>query len=140
MQEVPTASARVTLDNSVTDYLGLPVAHLSGSTHPANAGAISLLSAKAEQWLEASGARRTWPTPRLPVRPLLSAGQHQAGTCRMGARPATSVCDPTGVLHDVENIVIADGSVHVNNGGVNPGLTIMALAWRAAELLAARMH
>jgi choline dehydrogenase-like flavoprotein len=57
----------------------------------------------------------------------------------MGTDPATSICDPTGVLHDCPNIVLADGSVHVTNGGVNPALTVMALAWRAAEALARRL-
>jgi choline dehydrogenase-like flavoprotein len=57
----------------------------------------------------------------------------------MGTDPATSVCDPTGTLHDCPNVVLADGSVHVTNGGVNPTLTIMALAWRSAEALASRL-
>ena len=138
VQEVPTASARVRLDRTVTDHLGLPVAHLSGTPHPADEPAISLLSEKAQQWLEVSGASRWWPSPSPPLQRGLSGGQHQAGTCRMGNDPASSVCDPTGTLHDVGNVVLADGSVHVTNGGVNPALTIMALAWRNAELLAAR--
>lgn len=138
VQEVPNASARVRLDPTVTDYLGLPVARLSGHTHPANRPVMSLLSEKAQEWMEASGATEWWPVPRLPVPPVLSAGQHQAGTCRMGTSPASSVCDPTGTLHDHNNVVLADASVHVTNGGVNPGLTIMALAWRTAELLSKR--
>jgi choline dehydrogenase-like flavoprotein len=138
VQEVPTASSRALLDPSVTDSLGLPVARLTGRAHPADEAAMALLSSKAQEWLEASGAYRWWPTPPLPVHRGLSGGQHQAGTCRMGADPATSVCSPTGALHDVPNVVLADASVHVTNGGVNPGLTVMALAWRAADLLARR--
>jgi choline dehydrogenase-like flavoprotein len=42
-------------------------------------------------------------------------------------------------LHDCANVVLADGSVHVTNGGINPALTIMALAWRSAEALASRL-
>ena len=57
----------------------------------------------------------------------------------MGEDPASSVCDPTGTLHDCPNVVLADASVHVTNGGVNPALTVMALAWRHAELLARRL-
>ncbi len=53
----------------------------------------------------------------------------------MGVDPATSVVDPWGRVHGHENLVIADGSVHVTNGGFNPVLTIMALAWRSAERL-----
>ena len=57
----------------------------------------------------------------------------------MGEDRAASVCDPTGALHDCPNVVLADASVHVTNGGVNPALTVMALAWRHADLLARRL-
>jgi choline dehydrogenase-like flavoprotein len=63
----------------------------------------------------------------------LSAGQHQAGTCRMGNDPKTSVVNDYGRIHDVDNVFVADGSVHVTNGGFNPVLTIMATAYRASE-------
>ncbi|MBN9500365.1 MAG: hypothetical protein J0H02_01105 [Armatimonadetes bacterium] len=55
--------------------------------------------------------------------------------CRLGSIRRTSVVDPWGRVHGHENLVIADGSVHVTNGGFNPVLTIMALAWRSAERL-----
>jgi choline dehydrogenase-like flavoprotein len=51
----------------------------------------------------------------------------------MGDDPETSVTDRTGRVHGHENLFVADGSVHVTNGGFNPALTIMALAFRTAE-------
>jgi choline dehydrogenase-like flavoprotein len=39
-------------------------------------------------------------------------------------------------LHEVENVYVVDGSVHVTNGGFNPVLTIMALAFRAGRHIA----
>jgi choline dehydrogenase-like flavoprotein len=51
----------------------------------------------------------------------------------MGDDPATSVTDRWGRVHGYDNLYVADGSVHVTNGGFNPVLTIMALAFRAAE-------
>jgi choline dehydrogenase-like flavoprotein len=83
--------------------------------------------------MEVSGARRTW-NDRIPTG--LLAGQHQAGTCRMGTDPATSVTDPDGRVHGHDNLWVADASVHVTNGSVNPALTIMALAHRLATTLA----
>ena len=65
-----------------------------------------------------------------------SAGQHQAGTCRMGDDPRTSVTDRWGRVWGHRNVLIADGSVHVTNGGVNPVLTILALAYRNSSKLA----
>jgi choline dehydrogenase-like flavoprotein len=83
--------------------------------------------------LQAAGAVKIWSNePRL----YLSGGQHQAGTCRMGDDPATSVVDAWGRVHGHDNLFIADGSVHVTNGGFNPVLTILALAWRTAENIA----
>ena len=63
----------------------------------------------------------------------MTGGQHQAGTCRMGDDPATSVVDRYGRVHDMDNLYIADGSVVVNNGGFNPALTILALAFRTGN-------
>ena len=51
----------------------------------------------------------------------------------MGEDPRASVVDPWGRVHGHDNLFIADGSVHVTNGGFNPVLTIMALAFRTAE-------
>jgi choline dehydrogenase-like flavoprotein len=51
----------------------------------------------------------------------------------MGNDPKTSVVDRNCRVHDVENVYVADGSVHVTNGGFNPVLTIMANAYRVGE-------
>ena len=56
----------------------------------------------------------------------------------MGDDPATSVTDPYGRVHGHDNLWVMDGSVHVTNGGFNPVLSILALAYRSAEQLAAR--
>jgi choline dehydrogenase-like flavoprotein len=54
----------------------------------------------------------------------------------MGTDPRNSVVDPWGRVHGHENVFVIDGSVHVTNGGFNPALTIMALAFRNATHLA----
>lgn len=64
---------------------------------------------------------------------------HPLGTCRMGIDPATSVVGPDFETHEVERLFIADGSVVNGPLGVNPQLTIMALALRAAETIDARL-
>ena len=50
----------------------------------------------------------------------------------MSAEPADGVVDPSGRVHGHDNLFVADGSVHVTNGGFNPALTILALALRTA--------
>jgi choline dehydrogenase-like flavoprotein len=54
----------------------------------------------------------------------------------MGDEPRTSVVDRWCRVHGHDNLYVADGSVHVTNGGFNPVLTIMALAFRTAEQIA----
>ncbi|MFP5578566.1 MAG: GMC oxidoreductase [Acidimicrobiia bacterium] len=133
VQEVPRPDNRVTLDPDVRDHLGLAVARLEGNAHRETLRTARHIATRAEQWLSASGATRTW-TDRIPAG--LLAGQHQAGTCRMGTDPTTSVTDPDGRVHGHDNLWIADASVHVTNGSVGPALTIMALAHRLAQGLA----
>ena len=83
------------------------------------------MAQRAEQWLKEAGA------VGLGFRWLAcpSGAQHQAGTCRMGNDPKTSVTNRYGQVHDIDNLFIADGSLHVTNGGFNPALTIMALGY-----------
>lgn len=65
----------------------------------------------------------------------LAATAHQAGTARMGYDPATSVTDPFGKTHDLDNLYIADASVMPSIGAVNPALTVMACALRTGHHL-----
>lgn len=58
---------------------------------------------------------------------------HQMGTARMGTDPATSVCAPSGELHDTKGVWIGDTSAFPTPSGANPMLTCMALAHRTAE-------
>jgi choline dehydrogenase-like flavoprotein len=129
VQDIPNAESRVTVDGAVRDKFGIPVARLSGTTHPETVKTAAFMFERAVEWLHASGARQVWGSPPGLG---LSAGQHQAGTCRMGDDPATSVTDQWGRVHGHDNLYVIDGSLHVTNGGFNPVLTIMALAFRSA--------
>lgn len=131
IQEMPLFDARVTVAENVKDYWGIPVAAFSGGHHPLDFKHCEFLSHKAEEILKTAGAYQTWRYGGGTGDQ--GGGQHQAGTCRMGNDPATSVTDAYGRIHDLENLYIADGSIHVTNGGLNPVLTIMALAFRIGE-------
>jgi choline dehydrogenase-like flavoprotein len=58
---------------------------------------------------------------------------HQMGSCRMGADPASSVADGRGELHDARGVWIGDASAFPTAPGVNPMVSIMALAHRTAQ-------
>ena len=63
--------------------------------------------------------------------PLFTA--HQMGTCRLGSDPKTSVADPYGQVHGVRGLFVADASGFPSASGVNPMLSVMALAYRVAQ-------
>jgi choline dehydrogenase-like flavoprotein len=64
---------------------------------------------------------------------------HPLGTARIGTDPKTSVCGPDHETHEVESLYIVDGGSVPSALGVNPQMTIMAMALRAGELLDARL-
>jgi choline dehydrogenase-like flavoprotein len=68
--------------------------------------------------------------------PLEGVG-HQNGTCRMGNDPTTSVLDPHGKAHNLDNLYVVDAACFVSASAVNPSLTIIANAIRVSDHLLA---
>ena len=64
---------------------------------------------------------------------------HQAGTCRFGTDPASSVLDVDRKAHELDNLYVVDTSFFPSIGAVNPALTAMANAIRVGEHLLSRM-
>jgi choline dehydrogenase-like flavoprotein len=64
---------------------------------------------------------------------------HQAGTCRFGTDPATSVLDADCKAHEVDNLYVVDTSFFPSIGAVNPALTAMANGIRVGEHLVERL-
>jgi choline dehydrogenase-like flavoprotein len=67
------------------------------------------------------------------------ASYHQMGSCRMGTDPATSAVGPDQQAHEIKALYVADSSVFPTAVGVNPMLTVMGLAHRAAAGIADRL-
>ncbi len=78
---------------------------------------------------------------RARIRPwdLDLSAYHPLGTARMGRDPQSSVVDANHRLHDVESLYVVDGAAVPTSLGVNPQITIMAMATRAAEKIAATL-
>ena len=71
---------------------------------------------------------RNWST-------LFSA--HQMGTCRIGADAQNAVCDERGAVRGIAGLYVADASLFPASSGVNPMVTIMALAKIVGESIGA---
>jgi choline dehydrogenase-like flavoprotein len=64
---------------------------------------------------------------------------HQAGTCRFGNDPETSVLDRNCRAHELDNLYVVDTSVFPSISAVNPALTAMANALRVGDHLLERL-
>ncbi|MGH8739128.1 MAG: GMC family oxidoreductase, partial [Burkholderiales bacterium] len=64
---------------------------------------------------------------------------HQAGTCRFGIDPQTSVLDLDCKAHELDNLYVVDTSFFPSIGAVNPSLTAIANALRVGDHLLQRL-
>ena len=65
---------------------------------------------------------------------------HPMGGCRMGVDPRSSVVDGNLTVHGVPNLSLATAAVYPSGGSSNPSLTIIALALRLGDRLAAQLN
>ena len=130
---LPLDRNNITLDPQSKDIWGRPAIRETYHDHPDDLAIAAFLQDVSMQVLDAAGAEKVW---RMPVE-ASTGGEHLLGTCRMGDDPSTSVVDRYHRSHDVPNLFICDGSSMVTSGRGQPTMTIMALAFRAAEHIAA---
>ncbi len=134
---LPVATNNLTLDDEVKDAWGLPVNRLTFKEHPNDVKVYKWFADRAKDLLDAAGAQESWAFPTPTGNEEQGGGQvHLLGTCRMGNNPATSVIDKNHRSHDVPNLFMVDGSSMVTGGRGQPTMTIMAMAFRAGDLIA----
>ncbi len=131
-EDMPQTTNRVTLNTDVKDALGLPAPDVHYDDHANDTTMRSHGFAAADTIYGGVGALTVHHTPPYP-------STHNLGTCRMSARPEDGVVDGWGRAHDVANLFVSDGSVMTTGGAANPTLTIVALAIRQAEFIAAEL-
>ena len=106
-----------------------------------NMEAHQRLKKKLEHYLNQCGARSLLLERTLYLGKGIPIGgtAHQAGTCRFGTDPATSVLDTNCKAHELDNLYVTDASFFPSIGSVNPTLTIIANALRVAEHIRQRI-
>ena len=136
------------------DVGGVPA--ISYNCAPEDVAGMHLAMVRAGELSLAAGAKRLFPSVarggvlegrqgldafrkrKLSAGEILWTSYHPLGTCKMGSDPDTSVVDFDHQLHDVPGLYVVDGSTVPGPLGVNPQITIMAMAARAAERIAER--
>jgi choline dehydrogenase-like flavoprotein len=133
--DMPYLDHTVTLDPTVRDVFGLPVARITWSTGRYEQVAQQFWIPRLKAMMAKAGAGVTLAVPGTDNSGGLPTGSHVMGGMMMGADPATSVTDPHGRVHGLDNVYVADGSVFVTSGAQNPTSTIMAVALRTMRHL-----
>lgn len=129
---LPLDSNNITLDDNIQDKWGRPAIRCTYMDHPDDLATMEWFLDKTTELMEAAGASNIigfYPENGQ------EGNVHLLGTCRMGADPSTSVIDPYHRTHDVPNLFLCDGSSLVTSGRGQPTMTIMALAFRAADFI-----
>jgi choline dehydrogenase-like flavoprotein len=126
-----TDGKRVTLSRQ-TDRFGDPVAHVHYDSSDFDRATHAYGHRLAERVARATGAT-DWAYPELEDFGVFA---HYMGTHRMGASAAEGVVDTFGAVHDTPGLfAIGLGMFAGSGGAVNPTLTGVALALRAAEFI-----
>jgi len=137
-ETLPYAHNRITVDPKRVDRYGVPMLHIDyriGDNELKMAGHIY---DTLEEVGKAAGIE--WVHFRRGELDSNGSAIHEHGCCRMGDDPATSVADRNLRVHETANLYIISSAVFVTSGGGNPTLTIVALAHRLAEHLAATLR
>lgn len=125
---LPYENNRVELDEKEgRDRYGLPIPRASFSLGENEERMIKKAYLDMEKIAKSAGALETFRAPLMV---------HLMGTTKMGNDPKSSVVDANLKAHDLDNLYVCGASVFPTSGGVNPTLTIEALASRLADHLA----
>ena len=127
---LPLSTNNVTLDPEVKDKWGRPALRTTFMNHPDDISTMKFFFDRSVELMEAAGA--------IQIEGRVSeegqrGGVHLLGTCRMGNDPSTSVVNRYNRSHEVPNLYMVDGGSMVTSGRGQPTMTIMALAFRAAD-------
>jgi choline dehydrogenase-like flavoprotein len=125
---LPDERNRVTLSDELDQY-GIRVPRITYSWGENDRKLINHALTQMQMSMEAVGAREIFRQT--------DDTNHLAGTARMGFDPVSSVVNADCRSWDIPNLWICDGSVFPTTGGVNPSLTIQAIALRTADRIKA---
>lgn len=132
-EDLPDPNNRVTVDGS---------GKLTLSYTPNNQVPKTKLYDKLKSMLGHMGMHPEHLIPRhlyMETDMTIAGCAHQAGTCRFGSDPKTSVLDANCRAHELDNLYVVDTSFFVSIGAVNPSLTAIANAIRVGDHLLERL-
>ena len=131
-EDLPDPNNRVTIDGEGQIHLDYT---------PNNPTAAQRLYGRLTGMLDQLYLKKHLVERQIYVKNAMGVGAvaHQAGTCRFGEDPATSVLDLNCKAHELDNLYVVDTSFMPTIGAVNPSLTAIANALRVGDHLRERL-
>jgi choline dehydrogenase-like flavoprotein len=139
---IPNDNSYCELDPQLKDKWGIPVLRFHWLWSEHEIGQAAHMQKTFADLIHAMGGT-TRGEPKTDGRKAIAKGGeiiHEVGGTMMGSDPALSVTNGWGQAHDVKNLFVTDGGTFCSNADKNPTLTIMALAWRAADYMLGEMR
>lgn len=130
------------IDPDVKDQWGIPALRFHWKFSDDDLKQVADQQRSMAAILEAMGGRFSrGPDTDNPLKAVKQGGAiiHEVGGAIMGKRSEQSVTNQWCQVWDSPNLIIADGATFPNTADKNPTLTILAVAWRAAEHLIEEM-
>jgi choline dehydrogenase-like flavoprotein len=141
VEHTPNRDSRITLSREHRDELGLPRVHVEMRYgEPEFDSIAAAIGCLATELGRLGIGRVRWDGKREQlVQYMDSPSRHHMGATRMASSPRQGVVDAQCRVHGVGNLYIAGSSVFPTSGIANPTLTLLALALRLGDHLAAAM-
>jgi choline dehydrogenase-like flavoprotein len=137
-ESVASPDKRVTLSATSKDRFDDPFAHVHYDCADLDRATFRFARTIFDSFASATRAK---DARFAPTETDFDSGSHHLGTCRMSRDSSQGVVDSLGRVHDVPGLLVLGGSTFVgSSGGVNPTLTMVALAIRSAEALAEQLR
>jgi choline dehydrogenase-like flavoprotein len=137
---VPNPDSYCELDPAVVDRWGIPVLRFHWSWSEAEYKQVRHMQETFRAIIAQMGGEALTPIPTEAEGYGIAPGGHiihELGTTRMGNDPTTSVLNRNCQAHAVKNLFVVDGGPFVSQADKNPTWTILALAMRTGEYIAA---
>jgi choline dehydrogenase-like flavoprotein len=139
---IPNAQSYCELDPNTVDRWGIPVLRFHFQWSDYEIDQARHMQETFRALITEMGGTPLGTRPGRDRQYGLAAGGriiHELGVTRMGANQATSVLNANCQAHDVRNLFVTDGGPFVSQADKNPTWTILALAWRTSDYIAAQM-
>jgi choline dehydrogenase-like flavoprotein len=139
---IPNEDSFCELDPGVKDQWGIPVLRFHWKWSPHELRQVAHMRRTFADIVSAMGGRVKISPGEDPSDQIARGGEiiHEVGGAIMGDDPKRSVTNRWGQTWDVKNVFLTDGAPFCSNADKNPTLTIMALAWRAADYMLDEMR